>query len=218
MPTASPPGRLDVATLLVALFGVAFVVTGVETIGRGELVHAAQCLVGVPIMLVAEVLHRRTRLCLPGPWRVAFAAFVFASLVMGSVYDVYWLLPHWDTLLHAWSAVLLVLAGLGLLGALDADAAARPPLWISALFAYAFAALGGVLWEFVEFATDAFLGTNMQRFAEQDGAPLPGRVALLDTMGDLQVNSLAALATLALVARPLRTARPGLRRFTPHWR
>ena len=73
-------------------------------------------------------------------------------------------------------------------------------------------------WEFVEFATDAFLGTNMQRFAEQDGAPLPGRVALLDTMGDLQVNSLAALATLALVARPLRTARPGLRRFTPHWR
>ncbi len=218
MPADPRRGRLDAELVLVALVGVAFLAAGLDRIARGELLHAAQCLVGVPIVGLAEFVHRRTRLSLPGPWRVAFAAFVFASFVMGSVHDVYWLIPSWDTLLHAWSAALLVLAGLGLLGALAPDAPARPPLWLAVLFSAAFAAFGGVLWEFVEFATDSLLGTNMQRFAERDGTPLPGREALLDTMRDLQVNALAAGASLAVLAWPLHTSWPGLRRFVPHWR
>nr|NLI50764.1 hypothetical protein [Propionibacterium sp.] len=228
--------------LLIGLFALGFGVAAADHALRAlgaapgpertaAALHAGQSLLGLPILAIAELVHRRTRLFLPGPWRVAFAAFVFMTLVLGSAYGAYWLVPSWDTLQHAWSAVLLVLAGLGMLGALGPDAAvqprphpaeppvvARPPLWLAALFAYAFAALGGVLWEFVELALDGALGLNMQRFAHQDGTPLVGRAALLDTMEDLLTSHVAALATLAVLAWPLRAGRPALRRVVPHWR
>lgn len=261
--TPARPGDARLALLVIVLFEFGFLVAGADHALRtlaapagpertAAGLRAAQCVIGVPITLVAELVTRRTRLCLPGAWRIGFAAFVFMSLVLGSAYGVYWLVPAWDTVQHAWSAVLLVLAGLGLLGAVTRDAhttdapaptpdahapdahaptpdapapapqrapvIARPPLWIAALFAYAFGALGGVLWEFVEMSIDGALGLNMQRFLLQDGTPLVGRAALLDTMADLQTNNVAALATLAALAWPLRTRRPALLRVVPHWR
>ena len=66
------------------------------------------------------------------------------------------------------------------------------PLFIAA-FAFCFALAMGALWEIYEFSADALFGTNMQKFALDDGTPLVGQAALRDTMKDIIVDTLGAL-------------------------
>jgi hypothetical protein len=67
------------------------------------------------------------------------------------------------------------------------------PLFV-ALFAFCFSITLGVLWEIYEFIFDGMLGLNMQKFALEDGIPLVGRAALMNTMKDLIVDVFGALA------------------------
>lgn len=67
------------------------------------------------------------------------------------------------------------------------------PIFV-ALFAFGFAISLGVIWEIYEFACDGIIGSNMQKFALENGTNLVGRVALLDTMEDLIVDGLGALS------------------------
>ena len=67
------------------------------------------------------------------------------------------------------------------------------PLFV-VVFAFCFALALGVVWEIYEFTADALLHTNMQKFALESGEPLVGRDALMDTMKDLIVDTLGALA------------------------
>ena len=61
-----------------------------------------------------------------------------------------------------------------------------------ALFAFLFAVTVGTLWEIFEFAMDQIVGTNMQK-------PMLGDPSgLTDTMWDMIVNALGALAISAL--------------------
>lgn len=66
------------------------------------------------------------------------------------------------------------------------------PFFIAA-FAFCFALAMGALWEIYEFSADALFGTNMQKFALDDGTPLVGQAALKDTMKDIIVDTLGAL-------------------------
>ena len=61
-----------------------------------------------------------------------------------------------------------------------------------AVFAFLFAVTVGTLWEIFEFAMDQVIGTNMQK-------PMLGDPSgLTDTMRDMIVNTLGALAISAL--------------------
>ena len=66
------------------------------------------------------------------------------------------------------------------------------------LFALCFALTVGVLWEIYEFTFDSLLGMNMQKFRLEDGSELVGRAALRDTMKDLIVDFLGALAVVSV--------------------
>ena len=53
------------------------------------------------------------------------------------------------------------------------------------MYAVGFSFMISVLWEIWEYGADFFVnGSNMQKFALEDGTPLIGREALKDTMGD----------------------------------
>ena len=57
-----------------------------------------------------------------------------------------------------------------------------------------FAVTCGTAWEIYEFLADGILGTNMQKFITADGVVLIGREALSDTMEDIIVDVVSALA------------------------
>ena len=64
----------------------------------------------------------------------------------------------------------------------------------AALFTLCFALALDVLWEIYEFTVDALFQTNMQKYALEGGEALAGQAALQDTMGDLIVDFIGALA------------------------
>jgi hypothetical protein len=118
--------------------------------------------------------------------RTAWAplAVVAAHVVGGHLLDVYAWWPEYDMPMH-------FLGGAAIAYVLRAvlDAAAReellgtPNALAHALLALGLAAAVTILWEFYEFLSDRWLGTNTQ-------------IDLADTLGDLLLGLLGALAYL----------------------
>jgi hypothetical protein len=65
----------------------------------------------------------------------------------------------------------------------------------TAFFSMLFASFCGLLWEIVEFVLDGLLDVNLQQYRDiETGATLIGRAAVVDTMKDLIVDVLGAIA------------------------
>ena len=83
------------------------------------------------------------------------------------------------------------------------------PLFV-ALFAFCFALATGAVWEIYEYACDALMGLNMQKYATEQGAQLVGRAALRDTMKDIIFDALAALLVAAAGYFSIRKRAPSV--------
>ena len=155
-----------------------------------------QCIVGVAAMLLPSLLKRTLNLVIPSKMMLLFAVFLYCAIYLGEVRAFYYNVPHWDTILHTLSGAMLGALGFSVINFLNKTD--RVPMNLSPLFvvvfAFCFALALGVVWEIYEFTADALLHTNMQKFALESGEPLVGRDALMDTMKDLIVDTLGALA------------------------
>ena len=182
------------------------------------LIHVVQALTGLILCLLPSWLDRHTRLRLPLITRALFVVFLMMALLIGSVWNNYDLIPHWDKVQHAYSATLLTLLGAGLMltheptgkGGLPRARALR-----GAVAGLCFAETIGVFWEFFEFSVDSLLDLNSQRFAAPDGTPLIGQAALYDTMGDLLTNTLGAVAMALILYLLMRRNADWLGRLIP---
>ena len=109
--------------------------------------------------------------------------------------NFYFVIPHWDTILHAFSGAMLGALGFSLVSILNGSKRLRLKLspFFIALFAFCFALAAGSVWEIYEYTFDGLLTLNMQKYALEDGTLLVGREALRDTMKDIIVDALSAL-------------------------
>ena len=158
-----------------------------------------QCALGILVMFLPSMIERRWRIEVPGAMYFAFVAFLYAAIYLGEIRSFYYRIPDWDMVLHGFSGLMLGSLGFSVVSLLNDSEKVSirlSPVFV-ALFAFSFAVSLGVLWEVYEFALDGLLGLNMQKYALEDGTRLVGRGALADTMGDLIVDSLGALATSA---------------------
>ena len=154
-----------------------------------------QCLLGIAAILVPARLMRRWDVEIPRVMFLMYIAFLYCAIFLGEVRSFYYNVPHWDTILHTVSGAMLGALGFSMIAIFNNTE--RIPLNLSpmfiAMFAFCFAlALGGV-WEIYEFTMDAVFGTNMQKFALDDGTLLVGQAALSDTMKDIIVDAIGAL-------------------------
>lgn len=141
------------------------------------------------LTFLPQLLASRVSLQLPYSFLAAIALFVLATIYLGEMHDFYNRFWWWDLVLHGGSAM-----GFGILGFLlilmlfEGDRYAAPP-WALGVLSFCVAMTVGALWEIFEYAMDQLFGLNMQKSG------------LVDTMGDLMVNTLgAAIAGLAGVA------------------
>ena len=124
---------------------------------------------------------RWAEIVVPPSFVAAIVMFVGGTLFLGEVFDFYERFWWWDIAMHGGSAV-----GFGLIGFVlvfmmfQGDRFAAPPFAI-AFFAFCFALAIGALWEIFEFGMDQLFGFNMQKSG------------LMDTMGDLMVDTAGAL-------------------------
>jgi len=155
-----------------------------------------QCLMGLIVMMLPGILQRKLKITIPSGMLVAFAIFLFCGVYLGEVHYFYFRVPHWDTLLHTFSGFALGAVGLSILGILNKSESVHlslSPAFI-AVFAFCFAVAIGVVWEIYEFTVDTVAGLNMQKYMLESGEMLSGQEALMDTMKDLIVDSVGALA------------------------
>ena len=110
---------------------------------------------------------------------VGIVLYSAAAILVGEWLDVYEALAGWDVLLHALSAAVLAVLGMGL--ALTATGGARPrvALWVLAVLAYGFSMMVGAMWELMEFGLDQVFALGTQKGA-------------VDTMSDFVANAAGA--------------------------
>ncbi|TLG77302.1 hypothetical protein [Culicoidibacter larvae] len=159
-----------------------------------------QCLLGIIVMFLPSLLSKQLKITIPGNMYLIFVIFLYCSIYLGEVRSFYYLIPHWDTILHTFSGAMLGALGFSLVSILNNDEHSHmklSPLFV-AIFACCFAVTLGVLWEIYEFAADSLLGLNMQKTLLENGTPLMGKAAVADTMEDLIVDFLGAFV-MALI-------------------
>lgn len=155
-----------------------------------------QCAVGSIVIFLPSQMKRRFGIRIPDTMEILYFIFLFCAIYLGEVRNFYYKVPFWDLILHSFSGMMLGAFGFILVNFLNNMK--RPYLHLSpffvALFAFCFAVTCGTAWEIYEFLADGILGTNMQKFITADGVVLIGREALSDTMEDIIVDVVSALA------------------------
>ena len=99
-------------------------------------------------------------------YRLSNALFVFGlsyllASMSGRIYKLYYLIAHWDKLLHFCGGVVFALLGAYLPVLIDEKYTDDRLLRV--LFAIMLSISVSALWEFYEFAMDRWFGTDMQR-------------------------------------------------------
>ena len=159
-----------------------------------------QCLLGLLVMLLPSFLDRKWKIVVPDTICVLYYLFLYCAIFLGEVMMFYYLIPHWDTMLHAFSGAMLGALGFVLIDILNKDIRVKvnlSPFFLS-LFAFCFALAAGAVWEIYEFGFDGLLHLNMQKFRDEAGVVMLGRAALEDTMKDLIIDALSALGISVL--------------------
>lgn len=171
-----------IARTLQAVLAVELIAATIN--GRWPVAFVTALALGVSFL--PALLQRNTTLHVPVQIQLVITLFVFATLFLGEVENYYERFPWWDLLLHGSSGVVLGLTTfLGVLTLFEHQRV-QMSLALLSVFAVAFAMAVGSLWEIFEFFMDQTFGLNMMKSG------------LNDTMGDLIVNCLGAVAAVAV--------------------
>lgn len=154
-----------------------------------------QCLLGLLVFSLPSFVERRWQVTIPNFICVMYYVFLYCAIFLGEVLNFYYVIPHWDVILHFFSGAMLGALGFILVSWLNDSEKIHVSLspFFIALFAFCFALSCGAVWEIYEFSFDGLLHLNMQKFITAEGEVLAGHAALRDTMKDLIVDALAAL-------------------------
>lgn len=140
------------------------------------------------------------------PWKLSAFIVIFSLLgfIIGGVFDFYGKYKWWDTVLHAVSGVMMSIVAFWLIHVTMAENArlVYQNKWFLFFFLLMFSVGMGVFWEIIEFFYDSIVGTNAQQFMtsttgsyiSSEDIPRCGHDALCDTMWDLTLNFIGALA------------------------
>ena len=153
------------------------------------------------IIFIPNLLKRMVNIKVPHSMEVTFVAFGFSSLILGDVIDFYGKFAWWDSMLHAFSGILLGILGFSLINLFNKTEGGKirfPALFV-AIWVVCFALAIGACWEILEYCVDGILKLNTQQYLSTPGTfdasvPLVGHAALEDTMVDLILDFAGSVA------------------------
>ncbi|MCI5499883.1 MAG: hypothetical protein MR419_10220 [Clostridiales bacterium] len=123
------------------------------------------CVLALVLIYLPSWLQVKLRVELPPPLEITILCFIYAAEILGEVNAFYVVVPHWDTMLHTLNGFLAAAVGFSLVMILNDSETLTFELspFFLAMVAFCFSMTIGVLWEFFEFAMDAFFHTDMQK-------------------------------------------------------
>ena len=125
-----------------------------------------QCLLGLLVLSLPSIVSRKWKFSIPNFIYIMYYVFLYCAIFLGEVLNFYYVVPHWDTILHFFSGAMLGALGFILVSWLNDSEQVRvslSPAFI-ALFAFCFALSCGAAWEIYEYTFDGLLHLNMQKF------------------------------------------------------
>jgi hypothetical protein len=120
-----------VASLVYSIIGLAAASFGVSIWASGHkkenfIKIILQCLLGIVLIYLPELLKKRFKISITNANRLMYVLFLYAAIILGEVRDYYRNFPHWDTLLHTCSGVMLASFGFALVDILNENELPRP--------------------------------------------------------------------------------------------
>lgn len=140
---------------------------------------------------------KKFELDIPDFLYIIFIFFILAHYFCGEILGFFAKVKWWDSALHTFSGMLIALLSFSLINLLNKNSDNfKLNIGFTALFAFSFTIMVGVLWEIFEFCSDLWFDSNMQRAYVSTmngrGEALVGQAALADTMKDLILDSCGA--------------------------
>jgi len=157
--------------------------------------NAFQSLLFLIASTIPELIEKKGKLDIPDFMEVIFIILCVCHFVLGEMVDFYIRFIWWDSMLHTLTGSMIAIVGFSLVNSINHEKNSMKlmPIFV-AIFAVSFSIMIGVIWEIVEFLSDHFTGSNMQRYKNSNTQVLfTGRTALLDTMKDLILDMIGAI-------------------------
>ena len=200
--------------LVVLMLGIALYLLLTRENNKGRLIFTIVQLLAMLFVLripafIQEIYHFKI------PYLLDFVliTFAFSGFILGDVFNFYGRIPYWDSVLHAFSGVVIAYVGFIVIEYLDKEYTI--PLSVSPLFmiliVVSVALAIGAIWEIGEYTVDDIFHTNNQQYMEstrstlydEDDIPLQGHDALNDTMKDLMLDLAGAIGVACIEYRKL---------------
>ena len=186
----SPELNPGVQNIIAITLKILILIGGIFCFVRGHYLLSFSSILVFLISSLPQVLSRKYKLKIPPEFDFLAVLFIFITLYLGNIQNFYEKFWWWDIFLHTSSGFMLGIVGFLMIFILNE----RPDISLDikpnfmAIFAFTFAVSLGVVWEIFEFFMDQLFNMNMQGSG------------LVDTMWDLIVDSIGALAISVLGA------------------
>lgn len=183
--------------MLIATIVFLFIVDDSKKIRR-LIFSIVQLLLMMGIIILPDHLKDKLGLKIPIMLETSLTIFAFCGFVLGDVFDFYKKIPVWDSILHAFSGIILAYVGFVLIDYFvkrDSINLSMGHMYICVSVVLFSLALGAI-WEIGEYLVDDIFGTNNQQYMKstrgtlygKEDEPLLGHEALNDTMKDLMLD------------------------------
>lgn len=186
--------------LVALMLGIAiFLLLTRPDANKGRLLFTMIQLVGMLLVLrIPRFIKDKYDFQIPNFLDFILISFAFSGFILGDVFNFYGKIPFWDSILHAFSGVVIAYVGFIVIEFLDKEYTiplSVSPLFMSLIVVSVALAIGAV-WEIGEYTVDDIFHTNNQQYMEstrstlydEDDVPLQGHEALADTMKDLMLD------------------------------
>ena len=152
-----------VATAACLLFcAVTFLIFAVKK----DFSKAGMAVLSVVYVMIPFAVERIFRFRIQAPLYFVIAFYTICPL-LGYSYKLYYILPWWDDMQHAFAGLVFAMFGAYLPRAFEKNGAYN--VAFCAAFALVFSIAVAAVWEFMEFGADCLLGTDMQKDVLVDG-------------------------------------------------
>lgn len=144
-------------------------------------------------------IEKNRKINIPDVLEVVITLFIYAGIFLSNQFNLYYKFWWWDDLLHFFSGIIIGFIGFIVIYLINHNYSMDISPLLVAFFTFTFAVTLGVFWEIGEFALDALLGHDHQKWGLPPDSFLLGKPyqgsGLRDTMSDLIVDCLGALIT-----------------------
>lgn len=144
---------------LIGTFELFTLISLILIIATGDFDNLAICIATFAFILIPSAVEKIFS-CKVNP--ILYAACVIYAIcpLLGDGYKLYYITCWWDKLLHTFGGMAFAMFGAFLVNLINGK---RSNIATVAIFALCFSITISVCWEFIEFASDTLLKTDMQR-------------------------------------------------------